>query len=291
MIWRGNPLLADPSVGDHGSFGPLPSIGSARSGTPGEVGRHGPLIGHPEVRTGRASHGARHSVHTLGHFRWDPQLGRARTTRSPAGASLTTMSIAADDLPRDVREILRRNHGVLLVADAAKVGVSESRLRRLVAANQLRRLGPGVYVDAKGLVAVGEWQRFALKARAFALKCGPDSFLTEWGLHRRPRLLHTRPAAEISNRHPAQVSRPKAVHRYGRPCRRRQHPGGAPVAPRAPAGDQRRLGGHGSRADGPADNLQRTTDGQDPARPCSIRFGSGKAASSGARIRRRSRPK
>lgn len=91
------------------------------------------------------------------------------------------MSIAANDLPRDVREILRRNHGVLLVADAAKVGVSESRHRRVVAANRLRRLGPGAYVDANGFVAVGEWQRFALKARAFALKSGPDSFLTGWG--------------------------------------------------------------------------------------------------------------
>ncbi|HEX6339075.1 MAG TPA: type IV toxin-antitoxin system AbiEi family antitoxin domain-containing protein [Jiangellaceae bacterium] len=87
----------------------------------------------------------------------------------------------ADDLPRDVRELLRRNRGVLLAADAKQAGLSEARLRRLTAAGKLRRLTHGAYVDAKAFGELDEWQRFMSEARAFALLCGPGSFLTGWG--------------------------------------------------------------------------------------------------------------
>jgi hypothetical protein len=87
----------------------------------------------------------------------------------------------ADDLPRDVRELLSRNRGVVLAAEAKQAGVSEARLRRLTAASKLRRLIHGAYVDAKAFADLDRWQRFRLEARAFGLMCGPGSFLTGWG--------------------------------------------------------------------------------------------------------------
>lgn len=85
-----------------------------------------------------------------------------------------------DDLPDEVRDLLRRHNGVLLAADAKKARLSESMLRRLVAANRLRRLAQGAYVNAKAFDVLDSWQRFTLRARAFGLMCGPHSFLTGW---------------------------------------------------------------------------------------------------------------
>jgi hypothetical protein len=84
------------------------------------------------------------------------------------------------ELPSDVQDLLLRNHGVLLAADARGAGISDSKLRRLTAAGKLRRLAQGVYVEAAAFDALDDWQRFALQARAFGLRCGQDAFLTGW---------------------------------------------------------------------------------------------------------------
>ncbi|MFW6205252.1 MAG: type IV toxin-antitoxin system AbiEi family antitoxin domain-containing protein [Actinomycetota bacterium] len=112
-------------------------------------------------------------------------------------------------IPGDVRELLRRHDGVLLTADAKKAGVSESRLSRLAASGRLERAVHGAYVDAEVYAQLDEWQRFAMRARAFGLLSASDSFLTGWActvirgyptLGRPPRL--------------ATVVRPKGTRRW-----------------------------------------------------------------------------
>ena len=90
------------------------------------------------------------------------------------------MSTPPDDLPRDIRALLRRNQDVLVTSGAKQAGISESRLRRLTAAGELRRLAHGAYVDAKAFAKLDKWERFKLEARAFALMAGEGSFLTGW---------------------------------------------------------------------------------------------------------------
>ncbi len=88
--------------------------------------------------------------------------------------------IGMSNIPDDVQELLRLNDGVLLTADARKAGISESRLSRLAAADRLRRLVHGAYVDAEAFANLDDWQRFTMRARAFGLLSAPDSYLTGW---------------------------------------------------------------------------------------------------------------
>lgn len=90
------------------------------------------------------------------------------------------MLIGMSGVPDDVRDLLRRNDGVLLTADAKKAGFSASRLSRLVASGRLKRLVHGAYVDADAFANLDEWQRFAMQARAFGLLSAAGSFLTGW---------------------------------------------------------------------------------------------------------------
>lgn len=83
-------------------------------------------------------------------------------------------------IPADVRELLRRYNGVLLTADAQRAGIPRSRLSRLVANGQLTRLVQGAYASADEFENVDEWQRFAMRSRAFGLLSAPASYLTGW---------------------------------------------------------------------------------------------------------------
>jgi hypothetical protein len=60
------------------------------------------------------------------------------------------------ELPSDVRDLLRRNHGVLLATDAREARISESKLRRLTVADKLRRLAQGAYVETAAFDALDD---------------------------------------------------------------------------------------------------------------------------------------
>jgi hypothetical protein len=83
-------------------------------------------------------------------------------------------------LPDDICELLRRHDGVLLTADARRAGITRSRLSRLAFGGQLTRLVHGVYTSADEFAGLDDWQRFAMRARAFALMGAPNSYLTGW---------------------------------------------------------------------------------------------------------------
>jgi hypothetical protein len=83
-------------------------------------------------------------------------------------------------IPDDVRDLLRRHNGILLTADAQRAGIPRSRLSRLVASGQLERLVHGAYTSTEALAALDDWQRFAMRARAFGLVSAPNAYLTGW---------------------------------------------------------------------------------------------------------------
>ena len=167
-----------------------------------------------------------------------PQVGFGGTVRQLDRGTLIIMPNPADDLPRDVRELLRRNRGVVLTADAKQAGLSEARLRRLTAASKLRRLTHGAYVDAKAFADLDRWQRFKLEARAFGLLCGPNSFLTGWGCTAVRDFPTLGPAAEAGDGRPTEGHVTEAVHRNGWPSGRSRSPVGTPLAARTAAGDE-----------------------------------------------------
>jgi hypothetical protein len=83
-------------------------------------------------------------------------------------------------LPRDVRELIDSHGGVIDTASAKQAGLSDGRLRKLASNGHLTRIIAGCYAlpdVAEGLTA---WERFELRARAFAMSV-PDSYLTGWG--------------------------------------------------------------------------------------------------------------
>ena len=88
-----------------------------------------------------------------------PQLRTGRRFDPPDDGTLITMPTPSGELPSDVRDLLLRNHGVLLAADARGARISDSKLRRLTAAGKLRRLAQGVYVEAAAFDALDDWQR------------------------------------------------------------------------------------------------------------------------------------
>ncbi|WP_162606155.1 type IV toxin-antitoxin system AbiEi family antitoxin domain-containing protein [Jiangella asiatica] len=83
-------------------------------------------------------------------------------------------------VPDDIAELLARGHGIVHVTDARPAGVVPSRLTRLVRSGRLVRLAPGCYADTAAFDAEPPWERFRLRARAFALSAGPTTFLTSW---------------------------------------------------------------------------------------------------------------
>ncbi|SDU87255.1 Transcriptional regulator, AbiEi antitoxin, Type IV TA system [Jiangella alkaliphila] len=107
-------------------------------------------------------------------------------------------------LPPDVTELLRAGAGLIHTSAAAAGGVTAGRLSRLVDAGLLVRLGPGSYTSAEVLRRADPAERHTITARAFARRCGPDVYLTEWSAAATWRL----PATH-------QYSMPPAV---ARPC-------------------------------------------------------------------------
>lgn len=83
-------------------------------------------------------------------------------------------------VPPAIKDLLHRGNGVVLVRAARAAGIDESRLRRLVTAGELVRLAEGAYGSARESARLDDWQRFALKAQAFAMSCAPDTYLTGW---------------------------------------------------------------------------------------------------------------
>lgn len=80
-------------------------------------------------------------------------------------------------LPPDLRPFI--SGGVLDPTKARAAGVNRDRLHRLARAGVLTRLAPGTYAVAAVVADLGEWDRFKLASRAFAL-AHPFTFLTGW---------------------------------------------------------------------------------------------------------------
>ncbi len=90
------------------------------------------------------------------------------------------MASRPSDLPQEVCHLLRKGNGVLDVRRARAAGLTEARIRRLVAAGRLTRVAAGHYVATSVLEGLGEWQQHRLRARAFVTACGRDAYLTGW---------------------------------------------------------------------------------------------------------------
>src|SRR5690606_15770215 len=109
-----------------------------------------------------------------------PQMSIEPADRVRGSERLVGMGRRTTELPAEVREVISRGGGILRASAAVAAGVSESRLRRLTAAGLLTRVAKGSYVDAKAMRKLDEWQRVAVRAKAFVLSCGPDVYLTGW---------------------------------------------------------------------------------------------------------------
>jgi hypothetical protein len=88
------------------------------------------------------------------------------------------------DLPPDIADLLHRGDGLIDVASAKDAIVGIDRLLRLAETGDLVRVGTGVYASARHLDRCDEWEQHLLRARAFALSCGPDAMLTGWSAAR-----------------------------------------------------------------------------------------------------------
>lgn len=83
-------------------------------------------------------------------------------------------------IPADVAELVRRQHGVVSVAVASAAGIDPRRLYRLRDAGLLTALAPGCFALTSAVHDSDEWSRFRLGARAFAGHHGPRTFLSGW---------------------------------------------------------------------------------------------------------------
>ncbi len=83
-------------------------------------------------------------------------------------------------LPDDVRDLLRRGYGLFTNAEARAAGITHSRLHRLTQAELLTHLAHGCYVETSRFESLDEWNQFGEKARAFAVSCGPATYLVGW---------------------------------------------------------------------------------------------------------------
>jgi hypothetical protein len=82
-------------------------------------------------------------------------------------------------IPPDVRDLLTSNRGMFSSSDAHRAGITRGRIRRLLAANLLERVGDGLYVATAAYEALDAWERFLVRARAFSAS-SPAAFLTGW---------------------------------------------------------------------------------------------------------------
>ncbi|AYY13419.1 hypothetical protein EF847_12690 [Actinobacteria bacterium YIM 96077] len=82
-------------------------------------------------------------------------------------------------IPTAIQQILAWDH-IVTVADAQAHGVSRARLSRLARTGVLRRLAPGVYVQASTYSETAPWPAFALRTRALVAACGPAAYAAGW---------------------------------------------------------------------------------------------------------------
>ncbi len=82
-------------------------------------------------------------------------------------------------LPEDLRGLLAVTHGMFTAAEARRAGITDGRVRRLVGARLLRRVGYGIYVSAAEYEALDAWGRHRVRARAFSAAC-KVGYLTSW---------------------------------------------------------------------------------------------------------------
>jgi hypothetical protein len=82
-------------------------------------------------------------------------------------------------LPEDVRGLLSANDGLFRLCQARQAGITHGRIRRLVDAQLLTRVGDGIYVSAQEYQAIDAWERFQIRSRALSIAYA-KAFLTGW---------------------------------------------------------------------------------------------------------------
>jgi hypothetical protein len=82
-------------------------------------------------------------------------------------------------LPEDVRGLLSANDGLFRLGQARQGGIFHGRIRRLVEAQLLTRVGDGIYVSAQEYQALDGWERFHVRSRAISIAYA-KAFLTGW---------------------------------------------------------------------------------------------------------------
>jgi Transcriptional regulator, AbiEi antitoxin len=82
-------------------------------------------------------------------------------------------------MPDDVRGLLRTHNGLFRLAEARQAGITHGRVRRLLDAHLLTRVGDGTYVSTAGYRTLDAWELYQVRGRAFSASC-PAAFLTGW---------------------------------------------------------------------------------------------------------------
>lgn len=111
------------------------------------------------------------------HLSTSPQQGLSHAASIEHGALMPGRLIS---IPRDIDELLVREHGIVTSAVARTAGVHEGRLRRLREAGVLTRLAPGCYAASDAWRDATPWRRFRWRSWAFAKSRGLPVFLTGW---------------------------------------------------------------------------------------------------------------
>lgn len=108
-----------------------------------------------------------------------PQPSRSRYRHAGVRTKLPHVPKLLTEIPQDVRGLLRASRGMFSLADAREAGITPGRIRRLLDARLLVRVGDGIYVSAAAYQSLDAWERFHVQARAFSTSCS-TAFLSGW---------------------------------------------------------------------------------------------------------------
>lgn len=93
------------------------------------------------------------------------------------------------ELPADLRAFTAARQGLVRASDCRRLGISDSRVGRLLDRGLLVKLAKGVYADARVVADADPWALFDIRSRAFILSSAPGTHAAGWSaavLHRLP---------------------------------------------------------------------------------------------------------
>jgi Transcriptional regulator, AbiEi antitoxin len=94
-------------------------------------------------------------------------------------------------VPEELTVALKSGNGLLNSASCRAIGLSYGQIERLVRQGTLVCLARGVYTDAQAMAALGPWDNFALRSRAFVMASPAGAAASDWSavaIHRLPAI-------------------------------------------------------------------------------------------------------